>query len=82
MLFFGGFNIYIGPFSEYIYAGKSVRPHIRVYGMGVAGHGALGFKHFLRPLKGRKVMDYVHRPFRIPFVDENKVKNVKVSIDI
>jgi hypothetical protein len=46
----------------------------KVFTWGLAEHGALGEREFLKPIRqGRRPVEYMHRPYRLGFADENEV---------
>jgi len=59
------------------YASTKNEKNTRVYSWGLAEHGALGERQFLRPITpGRRAVQYMHRPYRLKFGEENEVTSV------
>ena len=56
------------------YTSTKAERSVRIYSWGLAEHGALGERQFLKPVtRGRRPVEYMHRPYRIPFGEEHDV---------
>lgn len=56
------------------YASEKSKKSTKIFTWGLAEHGALGERQFLNPTtKGRKPMEYMHRPYKLKFAEENDV---------
>lgn len=65
-------NIFV--LSVFQYASAKGNKGTRVYVWGLAEHGALGERQFLKPsTKGRRPVEYMHRPYRLGFAEDNDV---------
>lgn len=71
-------TVIIHQFSDILtvfqYASAKKEKSTRVYVWGLAGHGALGEREFLKPQKpGKRPVEYMHRPYRLGFAEEHDV---------
>lgn len=56
------------------YASQKDKVHSRVYVWGLAEHGALGERQFLKPTReGRWPIQYMHRPYRLALGEDHEV---------
>lgn len=61
----------------YQYASAKSDKRNRVFTWGLAEHGALGERQFLKPIhKARRPVEYMHRPYRLGFAEENDVTDI------
>jgi len=59
------------------YASPKNERNARIYSWGLAEHGALGERQFLKPTTpGRRSVEYMHRPYRLGFGEEHDVISV------
>jgi len=58
------------------YATENTKKRKRLYMWGNAMFGALGNSHFLRPVTHKYVLESMRRPWRLPFADLHKVRDV------
>ena len=67
-------------FSVFQYASKGGKSN-QVYVWGLAEHGALGERQFIKPeKKQRRTVEYMHRPYRLDFAEENDVMYFKIML--
>lgn len=61
-------------FTVFQYTSGKNEKNAIVFTWGLAEHGALGEREFLKPTRpGRRPVEYMHRPYRLGFAAENDV---------
>jgi len=65
----------------YQYTSAKTEKNTKVFTWGLAEHGALGDREFLKPIRqGRRPVEYMHRPYRLGFAEEHYVNSLIIAI--